>query len=48
MCAFLANQERKDREMSRRSPAKKESLDSLTTREISLTRSCRNLSALIK
>ena len=35
-------------EMSRRSPGKKESLDSLTTREISLTRSCRNLSALIK
>ena len=30
-------------EMSRRSPGKKESLDSLTTREISLTRSCRNL-----
>ena len=35
-------------EMSRRSPGKKESLDSLTTCEISLTRSCRNLSALIK
>ena len=35
-------------EMSLRSPGKKESLDSLTTREISLTRSCRNLSALIK
>ena len=35
-------------EMSRRSPGKKESLDSLTTREISLTRSFRNLSALIK
>ena len=35
-------------EMSRRSPGKKKSLDSLTTREISLTRSCRNLSALIK
>ena len=35
-------------EMSRRSPGKKESLDSLKTREISLTRSCRNLSALIK
>ena len=35
-------------EMSRRSPGKKESLDSLTTREISLTRSCRNLIALIK
>ena len=35
-------------EMSRRSPGKKESLDSLTTREISLTRSCHNLSALIK
>ena len=35
-------------EMSRRSPGKRESLDSLTTREISLTRSCRNLSALIK
>ena len=35
-------------EMSRRSPGKKESLDSLTTREISLTRSCRNLKALIK
>ena len=34
--------------MSRRSHGKKESLDSLTTREISLTRSCRNLSALIK
>ena len=34
--------------MSRRSPAKRESLDSLTTREISLTRSCRDLSALIK
>ena len=27
--------------MSRRSPRKRESLDSLTTREISLTRSCR-------
>ena len=35
-------------EMSRRSPGKRESLDSLTDREISLTRSCRNLSALIK
>ena len=35
-------------EMSRRSPGKKESLDSLTTREISLTQSCRNLSALLK
>ena len=35
-------------EMSRRSPGKNESLDSLTTREISLTRRCRNLSALIK
>ena len=35
-------------EMSWRSPGKRESLDSLTTREISLTRSCRNLSALIK
>ena len=31
--------------MSRRSPGKRELLDSLTTREISLTRSCRNLSA---
>ena len=30
-------------EMSRRLPEKRESLDSLTTREISLTRSCRNL-----
>ena len=36
------------REMSRRSPGKRESLDSLTTREISLTQSCRNLSALLK
>ena len=36
------------REMSRRSLGKRESIDSLTTREISLTRSCRNLSALIK
>ena len=35
-------------EMSRRSPGKRESLDSLTTREISLTRSYRSLSALIK
>ena len=35
-------------EMSRRSPGQKESLDTLTTREISLTRSCRNLSALVK
>ena len=35
-------------EMSQRSPGKRESLDSLTTHEISLTRSCRNLSALIK
>ena len=34
--------------MSRRSPGKRESLDSLTTREISLTRSYRNLSALKK
>ena len=34
-------------EMSRRSSAKRESLDSLTTREVSLTRSCRNLSALV-
>ena len=32
------------REMSQRSPGKRESLDSLTTRELS----CRNLSALIK
>ena len=30
--------------MSRRSPGKRESLDSLTTREISLTRSYHNLS----
>ena len=36
------------REMSRRPPGKRESLDSLTTHEISLTWSCRNLSALIK
>ena len=36
------------REMSRRSPGKRESVDSLTTREISATRSCRNLIALIK
>ena len=35
-------------EMSRRSPGKRELLDSLTTREISLTRSYRNPSALIK
>ena len=35
-------------EMNRRSPGKRESLDSLTTREISLTRSYPNLSALIK
>ena len=35
-------------EMTRRSPGKKESLYSLTTREINLTRSYRNLSALIK
>ena len=35
-------------EMSRCLPGKKESLESLTTREISFTRSCRNLSALIK
>ena len=35
-------------EMSRRSLGKGKSLDSLTTREISLTRSYRNLSALIK
>ena len=35
-------------EMSRRSPGKRESLDSLTTREIILTRSYRNLSALTK
>ena len=35
-------------EMSRRSPRKRESLDSWTIREISLTRSFRNLSALIK
>ena len=35
-------------EMSRRSPGKRESLDSLTTHEISLARRCRNLSALIK
>ena len=32
--------------MSRRSPGKRESLDSLATREISVIRSCRNLSAL--
>ena len=32
--------------MSRRAPGKRESLDSLVTREISLTRSYRNLSAL--
>ena len=36
------------KQMSRRSPGKIESLDSLTTREISLTRSYRNLSALTK
>ena len=35
-------------EISRRSPGKRESLDSLTTREISLTRSYGNLSALKK
>ena len=35
-------------ELSRRSPRKRESLNSLTTREISLTGSCRNFSALIK
>ena len=35
-------------EMSRRSPGKRESLNSLTTREISLIKNCRNLSALIK
>ena len=35
-------------EMSRRSPGKSESLDSLTTLEIRLTRSYRNLSAIIK
>ena len=32
--------------MSRRSPGKRESLDSVTTREMSLQRSCRNLSAV--
>ena len=32
--------------MSRRSPGKRESLDSVATREISVIRSCRNLSAL--
>ena len=35
-------------EMSRRSPGKRESLNSLTTREISLIKNCRNLSALKK
>ena len=35
-------------EMSRRSAGERESLDFLTTHEISLTQSCRNLSALIK
>ena len=35
-------------EMSRRSPGKRESLNSLTTREISLIKNCRNLNALIK